>query len=519
MSLLQQAGSSRLKLSGISKSFPGCVANADIDLAVAPGEIHALLGENGAGKSTLVKIIYGLLKADSGEMIWEGKPVDITDPAAARALGIGMVFQHFSLIEALTVAENIALGIPGPFNLKEVVRKLSQIGGKYGLHISPNQKVGDLSVGECQRVEIIRCLMQSPRLMIMDEPTSVLTPQESERLFETLEQLRAEGVSILYITHKLDEVRQLCQRATLLRGGRVVAELDPREHAARELAELMVGAELREPRRTGRAGIGKVVFSAAGISGANSVATGDLRDVSFDLPEGEILGIAGMAGNGQSALLSVLSGEVIVEPEQVRLKKQNIGHLGASERRTKGLAFAPEERLGRAAVPQLSLAENAFLSAHKTESLCAPVTGLIYPARVAEFTQKVCASFKVRYSSIDNQAAHLSGGNLQKFIVGREILQKPDVLLTSQPTWGVDAGSAAMIHQALLDLAESGVAVLLISQDLDEIFALSDRIAVLSNGRLSKVYDRAEVTLNDIGLLMGESSAGEDRPRAGHAAH
>ncbi|MDH3692705.1 MAG: ATP-binding cassette domain-containing protein, partial [Gammaproteobacteria bacterium] len=300
----------RLELSNITKSFPGCLANDDVGLRVAPGEIHALLGENGAGKSTLVKIIYGLLRADKGSIKWQGKPIEVATPREARKLGIGMVFQHFSLFEALTVSENIALGFDAPGRRRELDERIVEISSSYGLPLDPSRGVHALSVGERQRIEVVRCLLLDPKLLIMDEPTSVLTPQEVEKLFETLRRLAAEGCSILYISHKLDEIKALCERATILRGGRVVNECDPRQETARSLAEMMIGSDLKTPagahNETGEAKL-RVRNLSRPTEDDFAVA---LNDISFDVYAGEIFGIAGVAGNGQTELLEVLSGEV-----------------------------------------------------------------------------------------------------------------------------------------------------------------------------------------------------------------
>ncbi len=338
----------RLALRGITKQYPGCLANDSVDLALLPGEIHALLGENGAGKSTLVKIVYGVLKADGGETIWEGEPVQIGSPAQARALGIGLVFQHFSLFDSLTVAENVALGIDHTETLPELSKRIIEVSQRYGLALDPARHVHTLSVGERQRVEIVRCLLQDPRLLIMDEPTSVLTPQEAETLFETLRRLASEGCTILYISHKLEEIRVLCHRATVLRGGRVVSECDPREESARGLAEMMIGSELADPQRIqgGTVGEPMLVIDHLSTTADNPFGT-DIRHASFSVCAGEIFGIAGVAGNGQAELLSALSGEILSPVDNaIRICGVEAGHLGPAKRRALGLAFVPERAYG-----------------------------------------------------------------------------------------------------------------------------------------------------------------------------
>ncbi|MEM7223331.1 MAG: ABC transporter ATP-binding protein [Pseudomonadota bacterium] len=506
-------GTPLLDLAGITKAFPGCLANDDISFAIMPGEIHALLGENGAGKSTLVKIIYGVLKPDRGELRWNGQAVHVAGPSAARNLGIGMVFQHFSLFEAMTVLENVSLALEGePLSaLRERLLKLSE---SYGLPLDPDRHVHDLSVGERQRIEIVRCLLQNPKLLILDEPTSVLTPQEVERMFETLHKLSAEGCAILYISHKLDEVKALCDTATILRGGRKVAECDPKRESARSLAELMIGEKVSPPSRPERTVEAKERLVVSGLTAASDSEFGvDLKDIGFSVSGGEILGIAGIAGNGQTELMSVLTGETLVPAAgAITIDGEEVGAQGPAPRRALGAAFVPEERNGHGAVPALSLSDNAFLTAFRRLGLVR--NGLIADAPTKSYAEQVIGDFDVRTTGPAAEAGSLSGGNLQKFIVGREILQDPGVLVISQPTWGVDAGAAASIHQALLDLAARGTAVLVISQDLDEIFTVCDRIAVISEGTLSDSRPVGEVTIEQIGLLMGglHGLEGEGKP-------
>ncbi len=512
-----RADAALLQLTGIVKQFPGCLANDRVDLAIRAGEIHALLGENGAGKSTLVKIIYGVLRPDQGEIRWRGAPTHIASPALARKLGIGMVFQHFSLFEALTVAENIALGINDPTERRDLRHRIVAVSESYGLPLDPDRAVHDLSVGERQRIEIVRCLLQNPQLLIMDEPTSVLTPQEVDRLFQTLRRLSQEGRAILYISHKLEEIRSLCERATIMRLGRVVAECDPRQETARHLAELMIGNELKAPshKKAKSAGSGaRLLVQDLSLRSDQQFGT-DLRSIGFAVAGGEVLGIGGVAGNGQTELMSALSGETLAgRADAILIDGKPVGLLGPGARRISGATFVPEERNGHGAVRDMTLAENAFLSAFRRLGLVHG--GLIALSEAAAFAGRIIQSFDVRTTGPAAEARSLSGGNLQKFIVGREILQAPDVLVISQPTWGVDAGAAAAIHQALLDLADAGTAVLIISQDLDEIFAVCDRIAVIFQGTLSPARPIRDVTLDEIGLLMGGAQAAAGR-EASHA--
>lgn len=513
-------GAPRLELRGVTKRFPGVLANDAVDLAVLPGEIHALLGENGAGKSTLVKIIYGVLHADEGEMRWDGRPVAVADPKAARALGIGMVFQHFSLFESMTVLENVALGVDDARDLGALAARVREVSRAYGLPLDPRREVHALSVGERQRIEIVRCLLQNPRLLIMDEPTSVLTPQEVERLFETLRQLAAEGCSILYISHKLHEIKALCDRATILRGGKVVATCDPKAETAKSMAQLMIGAELRTVARREGGLVGQPRFVVRGLDLPPEEPHGiALKGVSLEVRAGEIFGIAGVAGNGQGELMLALSGERLApEAGMVRIDDRPVGRLDAARRRDLGLACVPEERNGHAAVPGMTLVENAVLSAHRRRKLFA--NGFLRLPKARAFAAEVVKAFDVRPPDIDLPARSLSGGNLQKFVVGREILQDPGVLVVAQPTWGVDAGAASAIHQALVALAGQGTAVLVISQDLDELLTLTDRLAVINVGVLSEPMVTASASVEEIGLLMGGlHGMGEAQPGREGLAH
>lgn len=483
---------------GLGKSYPGVRANDDISFAVGPGEIHALLGENGAGKSTLVKMIYGLVRPDEGHMALNGSAHAPSDPRAARAAGVAMVFQHFSLFDSMTVAENVALGMENPPRRADLARRIAEVSQSYGLPLNPARRIATLSAGERQRVEILRCLLQNPRLLIMDEPTSVLTPQEAEILFATLRQLAAGGTAILYISHKLDEIRSHCDRATILRHGKVVGTVDPRAHSARELAAMMVGAEMRVIDRSGRQP-GEPVLTISALSTASDGTS--LRNIGFELRSGEILGIGGVAGNGQEELLSALSGEVITAPGTIVLEAADLSQLGPEARRRAGLLSAPEDRLGHAAVPEFSLAENTLLTAGARQNLVRH--GLIDHAAARRFAEAVITAFDVRTPGPGTAAGALSGGNLQKFVIGREVLGHPRVLVVNQPTWGVDAGAAAQVRQALLDLAAQGAGIIVISQDLDELLELSDRFAALNDGHLSAPRLTEGLTIDEIGLMLG----------------
>lgn len=493
---------------GLVKRFGPLSANDVVDLRVESGEVHALLGENGAGKSTLVKMLYGLLQPDSGTIAWHGQPVTIASPAAARRLGIGMVFQHFSLFENLTVAENVALALDGSGSVAAIARRLARVSRDYGLPLDPDRTVDALSVGERQRIEIVRCLMQDPRLLILDEPTAVLTPQEADQLFATLGRLAAEGRGILYITHRLEEVRRFCHRATILRHGKVVGVCDPRHETPASLARMMIGGapDALRPGSSPAAG-SRVLLAARGLSCEPEDTHGiALRDVTFAVRAGEILAVAGVAGNGQAELFALLSGErPAPHPGAVEIGGVAAGRMGIAQRRRLGAAFVPEERLGHAAAPRLRLSENAVLTGHGI-SRVATAWRLDRRAALAA-VDAVVVRFDVRKGRRDPEAGALSGGNLQKFVVGREILRAPPVLVVNQPTWGVDAGAAATIRQALLDLARSGSAILVISQDLDEVFQIADSVAVIHHGRLSAPMPAREMTAERLGLLMGGAAA------------
>lgn len=489
----------RLELIGISKQYPSVKANDRVSLRVAPGEIHAVLGENGAGKSTLMKMIYGAVRPDEGEMRWNGQAVQITSPAMARQLGISMVYQHFSLFDTLTAAENVWLGLDKALSLADVTRRIVEVASAYGLDVDPQRPVHTLSVGERQRVEIVRALLTQPKLLILDEPTSVLTPQAVEKLFVTLRQLASEGCAILYISHKLDEIRALCHHCTVLRGGKVTGEVDPRGESNAGLSRLMIGAE--PPVLVHRASTpGKEVLTVQGLSLAQRDPFGQtLKNIGFNVRAGEIVGIAGVSGNGQQELMAALSGEDTRAPAgSIRVFGQDVARQGPRQRRALGLNFVPEERLGRGAVPTMSLASNTLLT--RTEAVGAG--GWVRVGEVRALAQRLIQHYNVKAGGPDAAAKSLSGGNLQKFIVGREIDAKPKLLIVSQPTWGVDVGAAAQIRGALLALRDAGCALLVVSEELDELFEVCDRMVVIAQGQVSPSIATSEATVEKIGAWM-----------------
>ena len=486
----------------VSKSFPGVKANEDISLSVEKSQIHALLGENGAGKSTLVKIFYGLLQPDKGEMLLEDFKYQPKNPKNARSSGIGMVFQHFSLFEPLTVLENVLLGLDLQVNKTEVEQNVSKLSEVYGLEIKLSSFIGDLSAGERQRVEIIRALLQEPKLLIMDEPTSVLTPFEAENLFSTLRKLSDNGTSILYISHKLQEIAELCDTATVLRKGEVIGEYDPKLMSPKELGEIMVGQPLTTPNRPETEKRKEKLFSFSAEKVESETQFGvTLKNIDFEVSTSEILGIGGVAGNGQDELMQLLIGERIQNGVFIHFKNNDISQLNPRKRRGLGIAFGPEERLGHAAVSQLSLLENSLVTDPKNKFT--DYSGFIKFETLHNYTKRVIEKFNVKTTGVKAVAGSLSGGNLQKFVVGREIEQKPILFIVNQPTWGVDALSATNIRESIVAIANEGAGIILISQDLDELLEISNKVAFLSEGTLSKPIDTEEAVISEIGAIMG----------------
>ena len=495
---------SRLFLDGISKSYPGCLANDGISIRVEPGSIHAILGENGAGKSTLMKIIYGVVKPDGGQLYWEGQEVQINAPVDARKLGIGMVFQHFSLFQTLSVVENIALGLDqnSASDLDKLAERIVEVSTKYGMPLEPHRLVHTLSTGERQRVEIVRCLIQDIKLLILDEPTSVLTPQEVTSLFDTLRQLAAEGSSILFISHKLKEIQSLCDSATVLRAGRVSGACNPRQESTTSMAKMMVGDETQISSEYPKASDSQPDFlSVQHLNLKTDDIFGiDLKAISFSAKQGEILGIAGVAGNGQSELLAALSGETkLDEANVIVFPESDLTQCNPMQRRAMGMGFVPEDRLGHGAVPDMSLRDNALLTGFLQGLIN---RGFLKHRAIENFTQSIIDKFDVKCSGQSSLARSLSGGNLQKFIIGREVLQTPKCLIAAHPTWGVDIGAATSIHKALIALRDQGASIVIISEDIDELFTISDRICALFDGELSPIKPTDETTIDELGSWM-----------------
>ncbi|MDA9148853.1 ABC transporter ATP-binding protein [Alphaproteobacteria bacterium] len=499
----------------INKQFGSFIANQDIDICIERREIHALLGENGAGKSTLVKILYGILKPESGTIKINNEEITISSPNVARKNGIGMVFQHFSLFPALTVAENILIALDQKIKFKDLILRIKELSTEWELFIDPLKIVSELSVGEQQRVEIIRCLMQNPKLLIMDEPTSVLTPQEIENLFKILKRLASSGCSILYISHKLEEIIELANKVTILKSGKSIATIDAKNTTTKYLAETMVGKEITTIKKVQSKNLSKGI--ALEIRNLNKANTSDfgisLTNINVTVNYSEILGIAGIAGNGQTELMEILSGETICDKEdQIFLDGVPIGFEDITKRRKLGIETIPEERTLHATVPNLKINENTFLTYFPKYNQNRSFIGKILnnPENSLVESEQIIKENDVRCPEPNPMASQLSGGNLQKFILGRSLANNPKVAIFSQPTWGVDIGAATTIRQKLLNLSQTGKAVILISQDLEEIFQLSDKIAVLNNGNLSEVLSANDISAANVGLLMGGNSKSQN---------
>lgn len=488
-----------LELWNVSKIYPGVIANDNVNLVLHEGEILALLGENGAGKSTLVKMIYGVNRPDKGAILWNNREVEIRSPNQARAMGIGMVFQHFSVFETLTVRENIELGLDKAFveELDDLRQSIIDISKKYDLHVDPDRYVHSLSIGERQRLEILRCLIQEVKLLILDEPTSVLTPQEVSGLFRVLKKLSSEGCSIMFISHKLKEVTELCDRAVILRGGVVTGECIPSEETPDSIARMMVGSEAELSESYISKYTDSVVFETKALSVPPSHPFGSgLTNVDLKLRAGEILGVAGVAGNGQEDLLEALSGEdTRADRDVILFEGRPVGGLDAGKRRALGMAYVPADRLGQGAVPEMSLNENTLLT--NVSSLVS--NGFVLTKKLAALADQIISDNNVKCHNQSSQAKSLSGGNLQKFIIGREVQQQPKVLICAHSTWGVDIGAASTIHRQLIALRDAGAAVLVISEDIDELFVICDRMTALYEGRLSQIVKTESTNIEEIG--------------------
>jgi general nucleoside transport system ATP-binding protein len=498
---------------GITKRFPGVLANDAVDFEAAAGEVHALLGENGAGKSTLSNILTGLYRPDDGEIWLYGEQVHFDSPSDAIDAGIGMVHQHFRLVPPFTVAENIILGEHRDearrfvINPRQIEREVAGLGERYGVEVDPDARVWQLSVGEQQRVEILKALYREARILILDEPTAVLTPQESEALFATLRTMAAEGRTVIFISHKLHEVKAVADRVTVLRGGRSIATLRTAEATPRELAALMVGRDVELAKRVERAApLGEsAVLEVEGLTVRGDRGEESVRDVSFAVREGEILGVAGVAGNGQRELAEAITGMRSPSHGAVRVHGRllRLGDPRAAIRA--GVAHVPEDRLGTAVAPTLTIAENAVLKSYRGPQVSRGP--LLRWGAIRDHAQELIQRYRVHAPGAHTRARDLSGGNLQKLVLGREFSGKPRVLIAASPTRGLDVGAIETVHAYLRQAAGDGVCVVLISEDLDEILALADRIVVIYEGRLTGEFDPGTATVEEIGLAMAGGDA------------
>jgi len=493
-----------MELRGVTKRFPGVLANDRVDFDVRAGEVHALLGENGAGKSTLMKVLYGMYAPDEGELWLNGKPVSIASPTDAIDLGIGMIHQHFMLVESLTVAENVALGLPstrGPLtDLDRVSKRIQELADVYGLRVDPEAYIWQLAVGQKQRVEILKALYRGAALLILDEPTAVLTPQEVDEFFATLRQMTRDGHAIIFISHKLHEVLDICDRVTVLRDGKRVESCAIEGCTKADLARMMVGREVTmKPYRVElQPGDARLVLK--NLHALSDREMPALRGVDLAVHSGEILGLAGVSGNGQRELAEVITGLRPLTEGQVFMEGQDITGLKPGPRTDLGLAYIPEERMKDGMIQDFSVAENMILRDHDKEPFSR--RGILLLRIIAEFADRLIQSFQVKTPSRETPAKSLSGGNIQKVVLAREISRQPRVLVAAQPTRGVDIGATEYVHAQLLEQREKGTAILLISEDLDEVMALSDRIAVIYEGQIMGIVDGQEATPEQLGLLM-----------------
>ncbi len=491
------------EMRGIVKRFPGVLANDQVDFAVREGEIHALLGENGAGKSTLMNILDGLYRADEGRIFIKGQPVYFSSPRDAIIHGIGMVHQHFMLVPTQTVAENLILGQSLPrfyINYQEIEGQVMELSKKFGLVVDPHAKIWQLSVGEQQRVEILKMLYQGAQILIMDEPTAVLTPQEVIDLFETLRSMAASGHTVVFISHKLDEALAIADRVTVLRRGRVVATVEGRETTKAELARLMVGREVLFRIKKLPAQPGSEVLLIEDISCENDRGLPALRHLSLTVRSGEVVGIAGVAGNGQTELAEVITGLRLAAGGRVIVQGRDVTNQPATITIDRGLAYIPADRTGVGSSPNLGLADNLILKAYRQ-----PPIGQgwrIDLSLVREQAEQLIKQFDVKTPNIDTPARSLSGGNLQKLILAREISRQPKVVIAVYPTRGLDVGAIEAVHQMLIDERDRGAGILLISEDLDELLSLSDRLTVIYEGQIVGEVPPEDERVGEIGLMM-----------------
>jgi simple sugar transport system ATP-binding protein len=493
-----------LEMRGIGKRFPGVIANEDVDFDVRRGEVHSLLGENGAGKSTLMKVLYGLYRPDSGEVRLKGSPVNLTSPADAINHGICMIHQHFMLVPTLTVAENVALGLRSSSHpltdLKTVAARIRELSEAFGMQVDPGALIWQLAVGERQRVEIIKALYRDASILVLDEPTAVLTPKEVDDLFVTFRQMAQDGRSLIFISHKLHEVLTLSDRITVLRNGRVVGETAPCDTTREQLAQMMVGREVNLSPDNAPVTIGEPRLTVDNLFVEGDRGTDAVCGLSLEVRGGEVLGIAGVSGNGQRELAEAISGLRKPRSGQVKIDRVPVSGCDPKTVRQEGLSYVPEERMRDGAIGEFNVMENLILLDHGKKSFCR--NGFLRFSRIHQHCKKLVAEYTVKTPNMETPVKNLSGGNIQKLILARELSGNPKVLIAAQPTRGVDIGAAEYIHARLSYQRASGTATMVISEDLDEILTLSDRIAVMFEGRIMGFVDREDASRERLGLMM-----------------
>jgi ABC-type uncharacterized transport system ATPase subunit len=499
-----EGDASLVAMRGIVKQFPGVLANRSIDFDVKAGEIHALLGENGAGKTTLMNVLYGLYQPEEGEIVFHDRRIELGSPRDAIQLGIGMVHQHFMLVPPLTVAENVILGLKHSLNplldLEDACQKISELSVRYGMPVNPQDEVWQLSVGEQQRVEIIKALYRGAEVLILDEPTSVLTPQEVSELFRVLRRMAEEGKAIIFISHKLDEVMAVSHRVTVLRDGKVVATLETKNTSENELARLMVGREVLFRVQKKEHQPGRVVLQVKGLEAMGDKGLLALKDLSFEIREGECVGLAGVSGNGQRELAETISGLRRISAGAFFIDGQEMTHRSPAEVILAGLSYIPEERHRIGSIADFTVAENIILETHQSHF----THGVVLDGKaIRKHVEDLIANYDVKTPSPESPARNLSGGNLQKLILGRELSRRPKLIIAAQPTRGLDIGATEYIRQELMAACDQGTAILLISEDLNEILSLSDRIMVMYEGQIVGTIMSDEADIESLGLMMG----------------